>query len=200
MTKSSNLSKKIFSAETEEIVKDIFVRAGKFKAEAESILSKYKIPLTIEEAGKLIENTFFRFHKVALEIRKRHGERDTLQIKDEYDVQDLLRGLLRMHFDDVRREERTPSFAGKSASIDLFLKQKQIAIETKMTRNGLDEKKLGDELIIDIAHYQKHQKVKFLYCFVYDPKARISNPVGFERDLSRKHEKLDVRVFIMPRT
>jgi len=198
MTKSSKPSKKIFSAETEEIVKDIIIRAEKFKNEAESILSKYKAPLTIEEAN-LVENIFFKFHKVVGEIKKRHDNRVTLQINDEYDVQDLLCGLLRIHFDDVRREEGTPSYAGKSASIDLFLKQKQIAIETKMTRKGLGEKKLGDELIIDIAHYQKHPKVKFLYCFVYDPEERISNPIGFERDLSGKHGKLDVKVFIMPK-
>jgi hypothetical protein len=35
-------------------------------------------------------------------------------LKDEYDVQDLLYALLRIFFDDVRPEEWTPSFAGKS--------------------------------------------------------------------------------------
>jgi len=199
MTKSSKPSKTIFSAETDEIVKDIIVRAEKFKTEADSILSKYKIPLTIEEAGKIIENILFKFHKVVGEIKKRHDNRETLQINDEYDVQDLLRGLLKIHFDDVRKEEGTPSHAGKSTSIDLFLKEKQIAIETKMTRKGLDEKKIGDELIIDIAHYQKHPKVKFLYCFVYDPEERISNPQGFEKDLSGQHENLTTKVFVLPK-
>lgn len=199
MTKSSKPSKKTFSVETEEIVKDFVVRAEKFKAEADSILSKYEIPPTIEEAGELTENILLRFHKVALEIKKRHDKRDTLQIKDEYDVQDLLRGLLKIHFDDVRKEEGTPSYAGKSASIDLFLKQKQIAIETKMTRKGLDEKKLSDELIVDIARYQKHPDCKTLYCFVYDPEERLSNPRGLEMDLTRKHGKLNVKVLVMPK-
>jgi hypothetical protein len=199
MTKSSKPSKTIFSAETEEIVKNIIVRAEKFKTEADSILSKYKIPPTIEEADKLIENIFFKFHKVSVEIKRRHENRDTLQINDEYDVQDLLRGLLKIHFDDIRAEEWTPSYAGKASRIDLLLDEERIAIETKMTREGLNEKKLGDDLIIDIAHYQKHPKCKTLYCFVYDPEERISNPRGFERDLTRRHDGLDTIVFVLPK-
>jgi hypothetical protein len=199
MTKSSKPSKKIFSAETEEIVKDIIARAEKFKTEASNILSKYQPPSVIKGANQLIENIFFKFHKVVGEISKRHENRGTLQITDEYDVQDFLRGLLRLYFDDIRKEQWTPSYAGKSTRIDLLLQEEQIAVETKMTRKGLDEKKLGDELIIDIAHYQKHPKCKTLYCFVYDPEERISNPRGFERDLTRRHDGLETMVFVLPK-
>lgn len=199
MTKSSKPSKIIFSAETEEIIKDTIVRAEKFKAEAYSILSKYQPPAIIEEANQLIENVFLKFHSVVGEISRRYDNRDTLQITDEYDVQDLLRGLLRLYFDDIRKEEWTPSYAGKSTRIDFLLKQEQIAIETKMTRKGLNAKKLGDELIVDIAHYQKHPECKTLYCFIYDPEERISNPRGFERDLSGKHGNLVTKVLIVPK-
>lgn len=199
MTRSSKPSKKIFSAQTEEVVKDFIVRAEKFKTEANSILSKYKPPVAVEEANQKVENIFRKFHSIAVEITRRYAKRDTLQIKDEYDVQDLLRGLLRIHFSDVREEERTPSYAGGSTRIDFLLKQEQIAIETKMTREGLTARKLGDELIVDIAHYQKHPDCKTLYCFVYDPDDRLLNPRGLEIDLTRKHEKLDVKVFIMPK-
>jgi hypothetical protein len=68
-----------------------------------------------------------------------------------------------------------------------------------MTREGLTAKKLGDDLIIDIAHYQKHPHCKTLYCFAYDPEEKLTNPRGLEIDLTRKHEKLDVKVFIMPK-
>ncbi len=199
MTKSSNPSKKIFSAETEEIIKDIFVRAEKFKAEADNVLSKYQSPAVVEQANQLIEKIFLRFHLIVGEINRRHDNRDTLQITDEYDVQDLLRSVLRLHFDDIRKEEWTPSYAGKSTRIDFLLKQEQIAIETKMTRKGLDKKKLGDELIVDIAHYQKHPECKTLYCLIYDPEERVSNPVGFEKDLSGKHDDLLTKVFIVPK-
>ena len=62
MTKFSKPSKKIFSNEPEEIIKEIIVRVEKFKAEANNILSQYR-PV-IEEANQLIENIFFRFHSV----------------------------------------------------------------------------------------------------------------------------------------
>lgn len=199
MTKSSKLSKTTFSAEKEAIVKEFIVRAEKFRAEAYSILSKFQPPPVVEEANQIIENVFRKFHLVVGEINRRYDNRSTLQITDEYDVQDLLRGLLRLHFDDIRKEEWTPSYAGGSKRIDFLLKQEQIAIETKMIRKGLTAKKLGDELIVDIAHYQKHPDCKTLYCFVYDPEERLSNPRGLEIDLTRKHENLDVKVFIMPK-
>lgn len=195
---SSKPSKKTFSAQTEKTVNDILIRAEKFKTEADVILSKYQLP-SIAEPSQILENIIVRFHLVVGEICRRHDSRSTLKVNDEYDVQDLLRSLLRIYFDDIRDEEWTPSYAGKSTRIDFLLKKEQIAIETKMTRKGLDEKNLGDELIIDKAHYQKHPECKILYCLVYDPEERISNPMGFERDLSDKEGNLITKVFVVPR-
>lgn len=198
MTKYSKPSKTIFSAETEKIVKDIVLRVEKFKAEVNTILSKYE-RLPVEGVHQLIVNTFLKFHLVVGEIKKRHEHRHTLEITDEYDVQDLLRGLLRLYFNDIRDEEWTPSYAGKCTRIDFLLTQEKIAIETKMTREGLDAKKIGEELIVDIAHYQKHPLCKKLYCLVYDPEERISNPNGLIRDLSGWHNELYSEVYIVPK-
>lgn len=63
----------------------------------------------------------------------------------------------------------------------------------------LGKKKIGEQLIIDIAHYQKHSECKTLYCFIYDPEEKISNPRGFERDLSGKHGDLETKVFVVPK-
>lgn len=60
----------------------------------------------------LLENLFERFHIIVRQLRRRHDSRETLMINDEYDVQDLLNTLLLIHFDDVRPEEWTPSYAG----------------------------------------------------------------------------------------
>ncbi len=76
--------------------------------------------------------------------------RETLKIEDEYDVQDLLHALLLLYFDDVRAEEWTPSYAGKSARMDFLLKNERVVIEVKKTRLGLADKELGDQLIIDV--------------------------------------------------
>jgi hypothetical protein len=58
---------------------------------------------------------------------------------------------------------------------------------------------LGEELIVDIAKYQNHPQCRKLLCFVYDPDGTISNPRGVETDLSKQHDKLTVRVMIVPR-
>lgn len=146
----------------------------------------------------LLTKLFERFHIVARQLRRRHDGRPTLEIHDEYDVQDLLHGLLRIDFDDVRPEEWTPSYAGASNRMDFLLKEDEIAIEVKMTRNGLKDKELGEQLIIDIAKYQSHPNCKCLYCFVYDPDGNVRNPRGLEKDLAELGRGFQVKVFIRP--
>lgn len=146
-----------------------------------------------------VETLCSRFHLVAKQLRERHEGRPTLDIADEYDVQDLLHTLLRLHFDDIRPEEWTPSYAGKASRMDFLLKKHDIVIECKKTRVGLGAKALGTELIEDIARYRSHPECKTLVCFVYDPDGRIANPRGIENDLTRKEEAMDVRVFIVPK-
>ena len=111
-------------------------------------------------------------------MRCRYENRETLKIEDEYDVQDLLHALLLLYFDDVRAEEWTPSYAGKSARMDFLLKNERVVIEVKKTRLGLADKELGDQLIIDVDRYKVHPDCKRLICFVYDVEGRIGNPIG----------------------
>jgi hypothetical protein len=196
---SSKPSEITFSPEIEKQIKDVLSRVVKFKTEVDGILAKYQRPTIVEEPSKVIENLFERFHSVALEINRRHDNRDSLAIADEYDIQDLLRGLLKLHFDDIRDEEYTPSYAGFCARMDLLLEDEQIVIETKMVRKGLTQKKIRDELIIDKAHYRVHPKCKKLYCLVYDPEEKTKNPRGFERDLSDRVDGFETKVFVIPK-
>ena len=104
-----------------------------------------------------------------------------------------------MHFSDVRPEEWTPSYAGNSNRMDFLLKEAHIAIEVKMTRDNLNDKEIGNQLIIDIAKYQQHPDVDTLYCFVYDPNAILHNPVGLENDLNKHStDNFSVKVFVRP--
>jgi hypothetical protein len=139
------------------------------------------------------------FHLVARQLRQRHHGRPTLEVEDEYDVQDLLHALLKVEFDDVRPEEWTPSYAGKASRMDFLLKREQIVVETKKTRKGLGEKEVGDELIVDITRYKSHPDCRLLFCFVYDPEGRIANPTGIEKDLSGEHSGVEVRVRVAPK-
>jgi len=138
-----------------------------------------------------------KFHNVSRQLRSRYSDRNTLDLTDEYDVQDLLHALLKIYFDDIRPEEWCPSYAGKSSRMDFLLKSEKIVLEVKMTRANLKDKEIGSQLIEDIARYKEHPDCKSLICFVYDPNGYIRNPRGVESDLSKSKE-LDVKVLIRP--
>jgi len=153
---------------------------------SEAVLEKIEIILT-------------RFHQIARQLRRRHDNRPTLDIEDEYDVQDLLHALLRLFFDDIREEEWTPSYAGGASRVDFLLKLEKTLIEVKKARKSLTAKAIGDQLIIDIALYQAHPDCESLICFVYDPDGYVRNATGLENDLSKRHGNLLVKVYVMPR-
>lgn len=140
-----------------------------------------------------------RFHLVARQLRQRHSDRPTLDVSDEYDVQDLLHALLKLSFDDIRPEEWTPSYAGAASRMDFLLKRECIVVEVKKTRPGLAGKEISNQLIEDIARYRIHPDCHSLVCFVYDPEERITNPDGLERDLTGSHDSFDVEVIIVPK-
>jgi hypothetical protein len=139
-----------------------------------------------------------QFHQVACQLRHRYSKRSTIIIEDEYDVQDTLHSLFKLFFEDIRPEEYTPSYAGGSARCDFLLKTEKIMVEVKMTRVGLRDKEIGNQLAEDILRYQAHPDCDYLYCFVYDPKSIITNPRGLENDLSKTYNNLTVKVVIRP--
>ena len=145
----------------------------------------------------ILQRIFSRFHKVARQLRVRYADKPTLEIEDEYDVQDLLHALLQLYFDDIRAEEWTPSYAGKCARVDFLLKNEKVVIEVKKTRKGLADKEVGDQLIIDVDRYKTHPDCERLVCFVYDPEGRIGNPTGIMNDLNKQHEGF-ATVYIYP--
>jgi len=66
------------------------VKAGVFTASSEAI-----------DALMILKQLTDRFHKVALQLRVRREDRPTIDVTDEYDVQDLLHSLLHLYFDDI---------------------------------------------------------------------------------------------------
>jgi len=149
----------------------------------------------LEEVRRLL----LRFHSVVIQLRQRHEQRATLDVADEYDIQDLLHALLLLYFDDVRPEEWTPSYAGKASRVDFLLKPESLVIEVKKTRPGLGAKEIGDQLILDIERYSKLSSCKVLVCMVYDPENRILNPGGLESDLSGTRNGMKVEVIVVPK-
>lgn len=124
-----------------------------------------------------------------------------LTFHSEYDVQDLLHALLRPWVGDIRPEEFTPSYAGTSTRMDFLLPAHELVIETKIVRDRMHAKKIGDELIIDVAHYSKHPNCKRLWCVIYDPEHLITNADGLKNDLEGERKTregtVDVKLFVL---
>lgn len=147
-------------------------------------------PLT--ELGQLLE----RFTAVAHALRKRRQPKEPLLMENEFDVQYLLHALLLTRFSDVRPEDPTPSHAGASGRMDFLLKAERIMVEVKMTRDGLEDKELGEQLIVDIQRYAARQDCDALVCLVYDPERRLRNPTGIRDDVEATESRLKLRVVI----
>ena len=129
------------------------------------------------------------FKRFAKQIgRERRKGKKPFSITDEYDVQDALHALLKLHFDDVRPEEWTPSYTGASKRMDFLLKGNEVAIEVKMTRSTLKDAEIGNEITLDVPSYRNHHDCKILICFVYDPDNHIVNPTGVKSDLEQSSD------------
>jgi len=141
-----------------------------------------------------------RFHVAAIQLKKRRKNKTPFQIEDEYDVQDLLYAFLKLEFDDLRKEEYTPSYAGGASRIDAVLKKEKIIIEAKKASDNLTANKIGEQLIIDIAKYSQYPAIEMLVCFVYDPDFVVENSEGLKSDLEKlSTEKLKVIAIISPK-
>jgi hypothetical protein len=145
-----------------------------------------------------LRNILRNFHAFYKELTRRYNNRTSIVVKDEYDVQDILRALLMLHFKVVKPEEYTPSHAGKASRIDFLLHDEELAVEVKMTRDDLRDKEIGDELLIDIGRYKIHQKCKKLVCFIYDPRELLKNPQALQSDLANGSHGIEVEVIVAP--
>ncbi|AXY68005.2 hypothetical protein D3A95_07440 [Thermosynechococcus sichuanensis E542] len=104
----------------------------------------------------------------------------------EKDVQVVFEELLRNMFpnSDIRREYPIPQHYYHGRFIDFMLVDEKFAIEVKVSSVNNNEKKLFQELAVDLEAY-RHSAMSFrkLICFIYDPNNRLRNPRGFENHL-----------------
>lgn len=167
----------------------------------ESIVPSKKIKLenkNVIDVEEILNKIFEKFLVSTNQLLKRHDNRQTLVIGDEYDVQDYLHALLLLFFEDVRDEDYNQQVAGKATRVDFFLPKYGIIIETKYATEKLRDKEIANELILDIKRYSEKKNVKKIICFVFDPNYNISNPYGLENDLSNDRN-VDVSVKIFPK-
>ena len=151
------------------------------------------------DALELVRKICTRFHAVARQLRLRREYRATLEVEDEYDVQDLFYALLRLEFDDIVTEDWMPSYTESANRTSFRLKREKIAIVVKKTRPGLGAREVADQLVIDCQRYSTHPDCTTLFCFVYDPEGRIGNPRGLEAELTSIGDERNIEVLVSPK-
>lgn len=170
----------------------------------------WPIGFETQDALSIVESICRRFPLFARQVRIRRKDvqvtgqqekeaRPTIEMKDEYDVQDSLHAILKLHFDDVRKEEWSPSYAGGQTRMDFVLKKERIVIETKFMGAKLTQTEVAKQLAIDEKFYRQHPDCGTLVCFVYDPDGRCTNPAALESDASTSDGTLRVLVVVAPK-
>lgn len=151
------------------------------------------------DALQILELICRNFDRFVRALRKRHGNRAAFEVNDEYDVQDLMHGILLLHFDVVIPEDTAPARAGNKSRLDFLLKRERVVVETKMTRKGLRQSEAHDELVADRDRYKSHPDCDVLVCLVYDPERLFHNAAAFELDLNNDKDQPRMRAFVCPR-
>ena len=147
----------------------------------------------------LIRKVCLRFHSVARQLRLRKDYRPTLEVDDDYDLQDLLCAVLKVEFDEVATEEWTPPYTGGAPRTTLLVNRDQIAVVAKKTRAGVTTKELADQVAADSAYYRAQGRCSTLFCFMYDPEGRIGSPKRLETTLTSVSEHCRVEVLVAPK-
>lgn len=125
-----------------------------------------------------------RRRDVKVDNSKKRLCRSTVEMTDEYDVQDTFHALLKLFFDNVKAEEWTPSYAGNQNRVDFVLPDQRIVIEAKYFGKKLKNRDIAQQLIIDERYYRQHSDCDALIAIIYDPELRCENPRAFERDIT----------------
>lgn len=148
---------------------------------------------------EILRRVCARFHLVARQLRLRKEYRPTLEITDEYDLQDLFYALLRLQFDEVGTEEWTPAYTNGAPRTSYLLDWETTVVVVKQTRSGLTTKDLAEQIAADTARYSARPNGANFVCFVYDPDGRVGNPRGLEADLSSTEGTYRVEVIVAPK-
>ena len=140
-----------------------------------------------------------RFHLVTRQLRARRDDRPSLEVEDEYDVQDLMHALLRLEFDEVQPEEWRPSYATGKTQTSYLLHREKAVIVVKKTKAGVTSRDLSEQVKVDSATYSSRTDYQTLFCFIYDPEGRIANPRSLEAELTMVSDGYTVEVIIAPK-
>jgi hypothetical protein len=139
------------------------------------------------ESLVILDNLLRRLPLVIRQLRVRHSDRPPFRVVDEKDLEDLLRALLPLHFEDIRPECRTPSYAAGTRT-DFLLAKEGIALTVKLA-----QPRIVKQAVEDAAYYRDQRKCRTLVVFVYDPEASLREPCLPREAGAENNEGFEVR-------
>jgi REase_DpnII-MboI/Uncharacterized protein conserved in bacteria (DUF2321) len=148
-------------------------------------------------AGPLVhlEPLLRRLPLVIRQLRIRQGDRPPFLIGDERDLEDLVRALLPLHFDDVRPHSRTPRY-DTGTRTDFLLAPQRIALTVKLARPGCRMPRLVEQFKEDAVYYQGQGNCRMLVGFVYDPEGVLGEGQLVETACSGLEGELEMRCVV----
>ncbi len=139
------------------------------------------------ESLVILDNLLRRLPLVIRQLRVRHSDRPPFRVVDEKDLEDLLRALLPLHFEDIRPECRTPSYAS-GTRMDFLLAKEGIALTAKLA-----QPRIVEQAVEDAAYYRAGRKCRTLVVFIYDPEASLREPCLPQAAGAENDGELEVR-------
>src|SRR5262249_9142874 len=99
-----------------------------------------------------LENLLRRLPLVLRQLRTRSGERPPIAVQDERDLEDVVRALLPLYFDDIRPTARTPRYASFTRT-DFLLAPQHIAVTVKLVPSQVKDLTLAEQIREDAAYW-----------------------------------------------
>lgn len=135
-----------------------------------------------------------RLPRVIQQMRSRHGTRPPFSVEDQYDLEDMVRALLPLHFDSLHLHSHTPRHA-PGAHTDLFLPGPKIALTIKLVRPPVALPTLASQIQEDRARWPR-EDCRLLVAFLHDPEAVLREPSVLEAAWSQGDEQPPLRCII----
>jgi hypothetical protein len=142
-----------------------------------------------------LETMLRRLPRIAAQLRFRQTDRSPFRIEDDRDLEDLVRALLAMHFDDVRPECRTPSYSTGTRT-DLLLFPHGFAVTVKLANPELRETAIARQLQEDALYYSQRKQGGLLVAYVHDPEGLLREPPVLEKAWSSRETEVEVQCII----
>jgi len=124
---------------------------------------------TVNSDIELAHQVCARVSKAARALTTRRTGKQPFTISDEYDVQDLLHGLLRAYFKYPVKENPLPKAASAVATrADLAIEELGLIVEAKFVRTPQDQRRIEKDLAEDLIFYTAWEPLKYLFFVIYN--------------------------------